>query len=291
MAQTYKQVPPLRFFISDKNNVFYLRLAIIASFFLSVFLFSACTAATSKRAMPVWPNNGIAQRDFYGSEMFVEKDEGKWRAWILSDTDKEYDEALDFFSGESYRVTLKYYENGYLSDEFIDQKGREHKVAKDTVHLHFDDPRPGGGVGTVSFSGDELYFGKRNSYCSPELTIVMGVDPESPSKKKLWRKIPLYRDKAAKNCPSGRWMSLIGTSLDLGDGTFLATTEFNVFRLRMSDLSPVGVAPDLHVVDAEKVEAIIKSAEGKAIEDPNAYLSSQLDLPTLETSSSEQKLP
>ncbi len=78
---------------------------------------------------------------------------------------------------------------------------------------------------------------------------------------------------------------MFGTSLDLGDGTFLATTQCYVFRLRMSDLSPVGAAPALHIVDAETIEKIIKSAEGKPNADLNADIAAALSLPQVEVSS------
>ena len=260
-----------------------IRIFMLCFFITFVFLSSACTATVPpKKNMPVWPNNDIAQRDFYGEQMFVENDKGKWRAWVLSLSDNDKGEVLDFFSGKKQQVKLKYSEDGRVAPEFVDSAGRLHILTMD-LDLHFDDPRPGGSVGDVGFSDDELYLGKRSVYCSPELIIVTGTDLHNPKQLRRWRKIPLYREPSSISCPNGRWRSLIGTSLDLGDGTFLATTEFWVFRLRMSDLSPVGSAPRLHVVDAEIIEAIIKGAQGKTITDHHAYLTTALRLPLLES--------
>lgn len=235
----------------------------------------ACTATTpAKKTMPVWPNNGIAQREFVGNQMFVENDRGIWRAWVLSMSDNEKGEALDFFSGKRQRVTLKYYRDGHPAPEFVDARGRRHRWAQE-VDLHFDDERPGGGVGGVGFDGGD----------------VVGENLQTPDKADYWRKAPLFLSPPSREYPKGRWQWQPGffTALDLGDGTFLATTEFWVFRLRMSDLSPAGSAPALHIVNAEDLEAVIKDAEGQVITDPATYLESTLHLPPFDTTPAQSK--
>jgi hypothetical protein len=69
----------------DKKFNFHL---IEAIFSVIIFLSStACVAATSAKKSPsIWPNNGIAQHQFFnGGLMFVENDKNKWRAWVISD--------------------------------------------------------------------------------------------------------------------------------------------------------------------------------------------------------------
>jgi hypothetical protein len=65
----------------------------------------------------------------------------------------------------------------------------------------------------------------------------------------------------------------------LNDGTFLAVEGCFVFRLRKSDLSPVGSAPALRVLDEGAVQAAINQSKGKNIQDATAYIAKALNLP------------
>lgn len=66
------------------------------------------------------------------------------------------------------------------------------------------------------------------------------------------------------------------TPLGFGDGTLLLTLGEYVFRLKMSDFSPVGQAPMLRIADAQQVKSAVARINAQKIRDPNAYLSSIL---------------
>ena len=51
-----------------------------------------------------------------------------------------------------------------------------------------------------------------------------------------------------------------------------------IFRLRKSDLTPVGEAPALRIVDEADMKAAIDAAEGQHIENGTTYLSRALKL-------------
>jgi len=102
--------------------------------------------------------------------------------------------------------------------------------------------------------------------------------------KAIWRKVILYHEPPSKDCPSGRWQTIIEMAMNLEDGTFLATTGRYVFRLRFSDLSPVGSAPALHVVDAETIEKALEKelagSDPKTVVDQQAFFAKALHLKT-----------
>ncbi|MBS0344337.1 MAG: hypothetical protein JSS56_27865 [Proteobacteria bacterium] len=147
------------------------------------------------------------------------------------------------------------------------------------IHPVFDfkDPRPGGGLGGVSFSDEWLSFKDKSIPCAPSyLNVSQRFDAKNLA---IWSKVPLYRQHLnSSQCLQGVWDSLVNTALDLRDGTMLITGGKYIFRVRQSDLSPVGAAPNLHVVDAAEVKRVIDSAKGKNIPDASAYLSEQLHL-------------
>lgn len=255
---------------------------LVVSIALAVMLRGVATAQqpnSQAAPKPKWPDNGVAQRTFpNGSTMFVENDHGKWRVWVLSQSQDENIEALDFFSGEHLKVKVKYDSAGYQEEEFVDAKGRVHKAAFN-FNGHFKDPRPGGYVPGVLLNDDDgplIRMESSDRACSIRL-YTSGSFKESPKK---WQKVPMFHyDPRTPGCPSGRWDSLINTALDLEDGTFLATTPCWVFRLRNTDLTPASAAPALHVVDANAVNGAIAKARGQAVTDATAYLAEALHLP------------
>ena len=83
-----------------------------------------------------------------------------------------------------------------------------------------------------------------------------------------------------KACSGGSFNSKITSALDLNDGTFLAIEGCFVFRLRKSDLSPVGSAPALRVIDESAMRLSINQAKKNNIQDVTAYIIKALVPPT-----------
>lgn len=250
------------------------------------------TTAPKPEVKPLWPDNGIAQRGFKGGGvMFVEDDHGTRRAWVLSDYDKpaqiDHDhawaEALDFFSGKVIKVKVDLTDDGHEDNAFTDSNG--------AYHFYGADPRfRFSGIDMMrSLPGLDFNGGDINVSSTVINGCALHLDATAPTENwvtgekptAVWQKYPIYHtDPAPKGCPSGDLASAIGTALDLGDGTFLATEGCFVFRLRKSDLSPVGAAPALRVVDASAVKAAFAELDGKTVDDPTGYLIKALNLPT-----------
>lgn len=251
------------------------------------------TSIARQSAKPAWPDNGIAQRKFHGDVlaggiMFVEDDQGKRHAWVLTYPMKAINdkhvwaEALDFFSGKIMRVKVELSDDGHEDQAFTAPDGGYHFY---TAHPRFlfsgtDMMRSLAGL---DFNGGVIDVDSKISGCAMHLDATTpaknwdtGMEPAT-----VWQKFPIYHvDTDSKGCPSGFLHSLIGSALDLGDGTFLAAEGCFVFRLRKSDLSPVGSAPALRVVDDSTVKANLAKLHGETIDDPTGYLIKALNLPT-----------
>ncbi|RDS81031.1 hypothetical protein [Dyella psychrodurans] len=237
---------------------------------------AAQSVSNEARPKPVWPGNGIAQREFpNGSNMFVENDHGTWRIWVLELVNGDYVQALDFFSGECMRVKVKFSPDGEQDFAFTDAKGKFHTATDEG--FHFTGP-VAGDLNDVVFGRRALRFEGTNNSCDVTLGAVITCYQAADNR---WSKFPIYRIAAVPTgCHSGNLDSLVDTALDLDDGTFLVTEGCYVFRLRKSDLSPVGSAPALRVVDESAVQAVIDQAKGKSIDDATGYLAKALNLPT-----------
>jgi len=227
---------------------------------------------------PVWPSNGVAERELgdgkesWPENMFVEHSKGRWIVWVLLSPVRGQARAMDFFSGEVQDVTVK--EPGGYNDSFVDSNGVAH-TSSDEIAFYYKDPRPGGAIGSVQVNVNSLRF-DRAIPCRPRLHVSQRMSDDGMTV--TWRKVLLYGDPASSTCPARTWSSLIGTGLELRDGTMLITGGKYVFRLREDDLSPVGRAPHLHVVDEADVKRIIDKAEGSGIRDANTFLAEQLRL-------------
>lgn len=228
---------------------------------------------------PAWPSDGVAQRAFKGEQMFVEKIDGKWHAWVVSTEDTwEPDwrvatstprtgEALDFFSGERMLVFPGGDPDGRASPDFTTLKGVYHgetrwsgkaggEVLKGLTNRYFSD---------LEFDVGFKNTARSRPKCPEFLPAVRKVDKVSG--EEIWRKVVLYRYPPSAGCPNGSWESILLTALDLGDGTFLATTPEHVIRLSFEDLRPAGTVTNLYVVDTHILEDVLE--EGY---DPHALI-------------------
>jgi len=234
--------------------------------------------------MPVWPDNGIAERELgdgdgtFPQNMFVEYTKGKWHAWVIMVNTQGPAKALDFFSGEVLE-NVKVESPGGYNDWFIDAQGLKHTDNTD-IAFHYKDPRPGGGLGGISFDKDTLDSEAKFRCASLSLDVSQRLSEQGD--QILWSKVPLYRKAdSSPKCPEGVWDSLINTALDLRDGTLLITGGKYIFRVREFDMAPVGSAPHLHVIEASEVRRVLQKASDHDVTDIGIYLTKQLDLPSL----------
>lgn len=250
----------------------------------------ASTAKPSEK--PSWPDNGIAQRKFLGNvlvggTMFVENDHGTRHAWVLTYPTKTIDdehvwaEALDFFSGKIMQVKVELTDDGHEDQAFTAPDGRYHFYTADP-RFRFSGTDMMRSLAGLDFNGDAINVASAIIGCALHLDAATaaknwdtGVEPAM-----AWQKFPVYHeDTGSKGCSSGFLHSMIGSALDLGDGTFLAAEGCFVFRLRKSDLSPVGSAPALRVVDESTVKVALAKLHGRKINDPTGYMIKALNMP------------
>lgn len=257
---------------------------------------SAPTPATQVPAHLAWPDSGIAQRRFTAGAngtMFVEDDHGKLHAWVLSNYTKLIDHdhadatALDFFSGKVIKVKVDLTEDGHPDEAFTDSDGEYHSFyipTRDAPRYRFSSAGKLGSLPGLNFNGDSLHVPSTIlNGCDVLLTATASEKNQLTHQKPavVWQKFPIYHaGPFPEDCSSGDVTSAIDAALDLDDGTFLAAEGCFVFRLRKADLSPVGSAPALRVVDESTVNAVLAKLHGKTIDDPTGYLIKALNLPT-----------
>lgn len=248
---------------------------------------SAPTAPPPVPPKVAWPDNGIAQRRLEGGfnyNMFVENDNGTWRAWVQSDmNDPERKswakaKALDFFSGKEQMVRASVDDLSFQQTPgFVDSKGKYHGPEDRRFSFNNRGELIGLHDGEQLRQGESLSLhGER---CSASFIGVRGGLSRGWTFYSSWTKIPLIYERALGSlCPESQFESGFDSTLDLGDGTFLATMGCWVFRLRKADLSPAGEAPALRIVDEAAMKAAIDKAKGQHIEDATAYLVQALGL-------------
>jgi hypothetical protein len=230
-------------------------------------------------AGPIWPSTGVAERELVGDNdswpenMFVEHSHGKWTIWVLASPAHGQTKAMDFFSGEVQNVTVQ--SPGDYTDAFIDAHGVTHERAIRPA-FPFKDPRPGGAMGNNVHVNVSLIEFDSSVGCGLSLDVSERLSGDFDSS--VWRKVILYPEPRSSQYPRGNWESMIGTGLDLLDGTMLMAAGNYVFRVSVDDLAPVGSAPHLHVLEEADVRRVVDQAKGRKIEDCSAYLTEQLGL-------------
>lgn len=244
----------------------------------------APSAATQVSALPAWPRNGIAQRRFDGGVMFVETDHGKLHAWVLSMPldDKASVEALDFFSGKVMKVKGQWNDEGRQDASFTDPNGKYHFYSADP-RFRFSGTDMMRSLPGLNFIGQVIDVDSRISNCSLHLEATTPIKNYLTGQEPAvaWQKFPIYHTSAPpQGCSSGDLTSAIDSALDLGDGTFLAAEGCFVFRLRKSDLSPVGSAPALRVLDESTIKVALAKLHGKTVDDLTGYTIRTLTLPS-----------
>lgn len=234
-----------------------------------------------KENKPVaWPDNGLAERELgdgkstFPRNMFVEHDGSKWHAWILTSNNNGPVSALDFFSGEVLENVRVGYRDAY-DNEFVDSKGVTHG-AVDSPDFQYMDFRSRGALGGIFLEDESI---EPKDACGSIWLDISESDVESGDVR-VGEKTRLYQSAVrSASCPSGKWESLDGAVLDLRDGTLLISGGKYIFRLRWKDMSPVGAAPHLRLVETGDVYKILKEIREKGVDNAGAFFVEQLHLP------------
>lgn len=262
-----------------------------SSLIVSMALAVACAccattqqAQTSNQAIskPVWPDSGVAQRMFpNGGIMFVENDRGTWRAWVLQLKTSGSVQALDFFSGKRMRVEVAREEDGKQESIFTDAKGVAH--APEDKGFQFSGTALPIELPGIDFDGDGHGTSLKSSknYCFSNLIATTPAHELGKDKGATltWSKLAIYHLAGVTECPRGNYDSKITSALDLDDGTFLAVEGCFIFHLRKLDLSPVGSALALRVLDKKTVQAALDKAKNEGVLDSTDYVVKALNLP------------
>ena len=184
--------------------------------------------------------------------------------------------ALDFFSGKQQLVQARMDDSLlHQAPGFVDSKGTIHRPSDHGFDFHGD-----GSIDDVEGGADVSLLGSR---CAVRyLNGLQGGIYEESQFHPSWTKFPLIYDKTHTQrdmpCTGGTYFSDFHSTLDLEDGTFLVIMQCWVFRLRQSDLLPVGEAPALRIVDGAAMKAAIEKAKNRQIKDAQRYLGQALDL-------------
>lgn len=224
---------------------------------------------------PVWPDNGIAQRELGDGEdspdsLFVEYVGDKWIAWALIATKDGPTKAINFFTGEIIDVTVKM-QLAYTGS-FTDSRGVTHTTARHRG-FHYKDPRPGGVLGDIRFAHRNV--DRPENIRSGPIWFDTYQRMSDDDTRVIWSKVPFYE---SNDFGRRGWDTLFGTALDLNDGTMLVSAGKYVFRLRQDDLTPVGSAPALHIVDESELLRVLDEAKGRVVEDGDTWLTEKLNL-------------
>lgn len=231
-----------------------------------------------------WPRTDIAERRFDTDRMFIEQDGRAWRAWAVSRPDKGRVRAMEFFTGAVMEGRLDVDATSPRHYVLTDDAGKPHRWPADASFQPRPDPGDGNGAmyfghGDIALDfGDTIFASDPQGLCPLELHVVArqpGQDRADMSS--AWAKVAMYHASPDGDCPSGEWVSEVRSALDLRDGTFLAAIGDYIYRLRMADLSPVGKASSLRVIDAARAQAIAKRITAEQVDDPNGYLTGALD--------------
>ncbi len=232
-----------------------------------------------------WPASKVSQRDFPMAAALIDRRAQPWKLWLISSTGAGMPEAMEFFTGE--RVSDVHAEQGTnttrstgnVAYSFIDSHGRRYssvrpipsRVDTDQPSAYagwehdgqghevvlgaylFDRKRSQGSNGvytTTNVPVDPRPFLDGQRTCDPKAYVARTQGSESQdSEPGFVAKTRIIADyNSARTC----WNTRPTHAVNLGDNTFLIATETRVFRVSSKDLSPVGAAPDIRIINIEE---------------------------------------
>ncbi|MGN6150891.1 MAG: hypothetical protein ACTHOH_02635 [Lysobacteraceae bacterium] len=248
---------------------------------------------TDIEAAPRWPRTDIAERRFDGDRLFIEREGNTWRAWAVSSPAQGRARAMEFFTGAVIEGRLDADDRPPRHYMLTDDAGKPHRWLAEASFQPRPDPGDGNGAmyfghGDIALGfGDTVFAGDPQGLCPLELHVVArkpGKDRTDISS--AWAKVAMHHAPPDGDCPSGEWVSEVRSALDLRDGTFLAAIGDYIYRLHMADLSPVGQARSLRVIDASAASNIARRISAGKTEDPNGDFT-----PSLAASSAHLREP
>jgi hypothetical protein len=236
---------------------------------------------------PSWPKTKIAQRKFSVEAMIVDTRSRPWKLWMISTEYKGAGEAMEFFTGENVKnvhietgaATAPHESADTKSYSFIDAKGRRYlSVQADPSRADIDQPsiyagwqQKGRGhdvvLGGYLFENqgasdlDGVYTTKAvpvdpNTFfngqraCEPMAYVArtQGSKTQDSDARFVQRTRIIADYDTAHAC----WTTKPVHALDLHDNTFIIATADRVFRINSFDLTPVGAAPELRLIDIKE---------------------------------------
>jgi len=225
-----------------------------------------------------WPETKIAQRDFPATAFFVDERNMPRALWLISASPGTTPEAMEFFTAR--RASDVRVETGPVASySFTDAQGRRHASVR-VESSGVDSERPSiyagweqGGIGHDVVLGAYLFENKGSTgpdaiystkpvptdpkrffgdqpVCEPVVYVARTQGSQSRDSEADFEPrtkiVASYDD--AKRC----WSSRPLHALDLQDNTFVLATATHVVRLNSKDLTPVGSAPDIRIIDVKE---------------------------------------
>lgn len=241
-------------------------------------------APTTRQTSGPWPATAIAERDIAAVAVVIDDHAKPWKLWLMSHPTEGRVNALEFFSGE--RVTDVRVEHSQdsagkrMAYTFTDRSGRRYASLRATpsavdggqplAYAGWEDEEgkghdvvlggtlferrtvaaPGDVPETVNTPVDTRPLFGGQPACEAAAYVVRTQAPlrqdTEPGFKPLTKIIADYD--AQKDC----WATRLIHAVNLEDNTFLIATASRVFRISSKDLSPVGTAPSIRIVDIEE---------------------------------------
>lgn len=244
-------------------------------------------AATPVRSEGHWPRTAVAERSFPTADVVIEdiviEDRGRpWKLWLMAAPANGVTQALEFFSGERVADVQATpidaaAPDGRRAYSFTDRSGRRYVSVRGTAStVGADQPAAYGGWQDREGRGHDVVLGG----VLLDAKIVTGPDGvaetvNAPIDVRRWfggqpicetaayvarTRAPLRQETApgfrpltkiiADYAPAQRcWITRPSHAVNLDDNTLLIVTGRKAVRLSARDLSPVGRASGIRIVD------------------------------------------
>ena len=233
-----------------------------------------------------WPDNGVAQRDFRVAAIYPDDKSNPRKLWMFSIVDGK-PRAMEFFTGE--QVADVQMQNprpsdsclSYASFTFTDTEGHKYLNAR-AFPSCVDPDEPNSYAGTSKGKegeiGHDVWLGghlfnnvesrDHGVYTTKTIPIDSGLyfksEPTCEGVVYVARtQASTYRDSEEDFIPRTRiladysrkkhcWNTRPVHSANLQDNTLFLATEDRAFRISSDDLTPVGSAPSLRMIDVKE---------------------------------------
>lgn len=242
-------------------------------------------AANSRQPSSQFPRIAVAERDFPTAAIVIDDRSAPKKVWLLSSPSQGTAQALEFFSGErvaGVRVepSASSAPGERLAYSFTDRSGRRYaSVHAMASSVDTDQPSAYAGWDGKDGAGHDVMLGaplfERNTAMGPDGVAKMvnrAVDPRaffggqlaceeaayvartqaSNSQDSEPGFVPRAKILADYDATKRCWNTQPIHAVNLEDNTFLIATRTRVFRISSKDLTPVGTAPSMRIVDIKE---------------------------------------